>query len=120
MARQPSNTDFELPVEGVGTFRFARRTMRDEISIQVEYARIIQGVDPTAWLATIAGWLSTLKVLTVLAPEDWDIEAMDPLDEDTYATLLKVHAALADKERSFRKGKGQVSETQREGALADH
>ncbi|MNF19326.1 hypothetical protein D3C80_2240330 [compost metagenome] len=56
----------------------------------------------------------------MLAPEDWDIEAMDPLDEDTYATLLKVHAALADKERSFRKGKGQVSETQREGALADH
>lgn len=120
MAREPSKTDFEVAVEDVGTFRFARRTMRDEINIQVEFARIIQGVEPTAWLATIAGWLSSLKVLTVLAPEDWDIEAMDPLDEDTYAKLLKVHAALTEKEQSFRKRKAPSGEAERQGAGADN
>lgn len=102
MARQGTATDFTVDVEGVGTFTFARRTMRDEINIQVEFARFIQGVEPTAWLATVCGWLSDLKVLTVQAPAGWDIETLDPLDDDTYANLSRVHKALRDKERSFR------------------
>lgn len=103
MARQGNATDFSVDVEGVGTFQFGRRTMRDEIKIQVEYARLIEGVEPTEWLAVVAGWIATLKVLTVMAPADWDIEEMDPLDDETYARLARVHQALVDKERSFRR-----------------
>lgn len=103
MAREAQKTDFSVDVEGIGTFIFARRTMRDEIRIQREFARIIDGVEPTAWLAQVGGWLSDLGVLTVEAPEDWDIDGMDPLDDETYAKLLKVHTALREKEGSFRR-----------------
>lgn len=103
MARNGSDTDFTVDVEGVGTFAFGKRSMRDEIKIQVEYARMIEGVQPTEWLALVAGWLATLRVMTVQAPDGWDLDAMDPLDDDTYAVLGKVHGALTDKERSFRR-----------------
>lgn len=102
MARKANVTDFDVPVEGIGTFTFGRRKMADEIAIQVEYARMIDGVQPTEWLALVAGWLSALKVMTVRAPAGWDLDDMDPLDDDTYANLMKVHAALSEKERSFR------------------
>lgn len=105
MARTPRETDFTVPVDGVGTFTFGRRTMRDEISIQVEFARLIDGVEPTAWLQAVCGWVSALRVLTVRAPEGWDLDGMDPLDDDTYARLSRVYDALIEKERSFRRDK---------------
>lgn len=103
MARERKDTDFTINVEGVGVFVFARRTMRDEIAIQVEYARIIDGVEPTAWLDAVAGRISALKVLTVSAPAGWlDLDTMDPFDNSTYSKLLMVYAALVAKEESFR------------------
>ncbi len=117
--RTPSETDFSVKVEGVGAFVFGRRKMRDEIAIQVEYARMIDGAPPTDWLALVAGWLAALKVLTVRAPAGWDLDEMDPLDDDTYAKLAKVHAALTDKERSFRRKPANGGEASREGNGAD-
>lgn len=109
--RTPNATDFTITVDGIGAFTFGRRSMRDELSIAAEFSRLTEGVEtPTPYLATVAGWISTLKVLTVNAPDGWDIDAMDPLDEDTYAKLLKVHASLREKEGSFRSGKKQTSE----------
>lgn len=101
--RTPRETDFTVNVEGVGTFTFARRTMRDEIAIQVEYARILDGVTPTAWLEAVGGWLSVLRVLTVRAPEGWDLDNLDPLESEDYAKLHNVYQALVEKERSFRR-----------------
>lgn len=118
MARERSPSDFTVSVEGIGTFTFAKRRMADEINVQVEYARIIQGVEPTDWLALVGGWLSVLRVLTVAAPEGWNIDEMDPLDNDTYLRLGRVHKALADKERSFRPGAASPSADPREGAGA--
>lgn len=103
MARAPKETDFVVLVEGVGQFTFARRTMRDEITIQVEYARIIDGAEPTSWLQAVGGWLSTLKVLTVRAPDGWDLDELDPLDPETYARMNAVYGGLSEKERSFRR-----------------
>ncbi|MND16904.1 hypothetical protein D3C77_05090 [compost metagenome] len=110
MARRPQLTDFIVDVEGVGSFSFAKRTMKDEIDIQVEYARIIQGVEATDWLARVGGWISTLKVLTVRAPSGWDIDDMDPLDEKVYEDMLLVYLALRAKEDSFRRKPGKGSE----------
>lgn len=110
MARMPKETDFVVKVEGAGTFTFARRTMRDEIEVQREYARIVDGVTPTAWLEAVGGWMSVLSVLTVRAPGDWDIEAMDPTDDETYVKLSKVYEALREKERSFRRQPAQSGE----------
>lgn len=117
--RDPSKTDFKVPVEGVGDFVFAKRMMRDELAIQVEYSRIIQGVEPTEWLALVAGWIASLKVLTVFAPSDWDIDEMDPLDKDTYAKLAKVHGALVEKESSFRRKPGVGVQEGGQGAGGD-
>lgn len=110
MARSPSTTDFSIDVDGVGSFTFGRRAFRDELKTQVEYARIIEGVQPTPWLHAVATWISDLKVLTVRAPEGWDIEAMDPFDDQTYADLMKVHGGLLEKERSFRPGADKARE----------
>lgn len=117
MARTPQATDFTVPVEGIGTFTFGRRTMRDEISIQVEFARLIEGVEPTAWLQAVGGWLSALRVLTVKSPDGWDLDDMDPLDDDTYARLNKVYEALVNKEGSFRRGKRLASQGGGEAAI---
>ncbi|ATI15628.1 hypothetical protein [Bordetella phage vB_BbrM_PHB04] len=119
MDRTPNANDFTIPVEGIGAFRFARRTMRDELRIAAEFSRLTEGVEtPTTYLATVAGWIATLKVLTVEAPGGWiknldgkptnNLDEIDPLDDETYATLLKVHAVLREKEGSFRRGKEQA------------
>lgn len=105
MARPHAKSDFSVPVEGVGVFTFGKRSMKDEIAIQVEFARMIGGVEPTDWLNAVCGWIAALKVLTVTAPDDWDIDDMDPLDKETYAKLSRVYEELTNKERSFRLGR---------------
>lgn len=104
MSRSSRPTDFRVSVDGVGDFVFAKRTMRDEIATQVEYARLIDGVAPTPWLETVCGAIADLKTLTVKAPEGWDIDALEPHDPETYKNLLAAHRELINKERSFRPG----------------
>jgi len=110
MARQPKPTDFRVTVPDVGDFVFGKRTMRDEISTQVEYARFLDGVSPTPWLEAVVGAIADLTVLTVKAPDGWDIEAMEPHDPVTYAKLIAVHRGLLEKERHFRGATGKGSE----------
>lgn len=117
--RAPNVDDFQVSVEDIGVFKFGRRKMRDEIQIQVEYASLIQGVEPTEWLQNVCGWIAAFKVLMVKAPEGWDIETMDPLDNDTYRKMLKVYTAMRDQERSFRKKPGTGSEAESEAAPQD-
>lgn len=103
MARAPQVDDFQVKVPDVGSFVFASRTMRDEFAIQVEYARLIDGAPPTEWLQVVGGWYSALRVLTVRAPDDWDLEKMDPKNPKTYAKLAQVYNALIEKEGDFRR-----------------
>lgn len=110
MARRPQTTDFNVDVDGIGSFSFAKRTMADEIKIQVEYARIIEGVEATEWLSRVGGWISTFKVLTVRAPAGWDIDDMDPLDNKVYEDMMLVYLALRAKEDSFRRKPGARGE----------
>lgn len=120
MSRKPSPTDFFLDIPGVGNFSFAKRTLRDEMAIAAEYSRLTEGIDtPTTWLGYVATWIAALKVLVVTAPESWDIDAMDPLDQSTYDTLRDVHAALREKEDSFRKGPAKVGEAARTGDVGE-
>lgn len=106
MARQPLPTDYQVTVEGIGTFTFMRRSMKEEMSIAAEYSRLTEGVPtPSPYLDSVAGWISQLKVLTVHAPSGWsiDLSKMDPEDNDVYERLMKVHSALREKEASFRR-----------------
>lgn len=114
MARRPNPaTDFEVDVEGIGRFIFARRTLADETKIQVEFARITEGVTPTPWLGTLVDWQCTLSVLTVNSPPDWNVDEMDPLDDDTFSRLNAVYSALRAKELSFRRKPKQGGEGDR-------
>lgn len=117
--RIPAPTDFSINVPDVGNFVFGKRKMRDDIDAHVEFARIIDGVTPTQWLNVVAGAVSDLKVLTVSAPRGWDLDEMELSDDEVYDRLLKVHTALRNRERSFRKGTGAVSEDGGAGAGAD-
>lgn len=122
MSRLPKKTDFIVDVPDEGRFIFARRSLADEIVIQREYARHAGGVQPTVWLATLAEYLSTLSVLTVEAPETWNIDEMDPLDDETYKRIGRVFAALREREDTFRRkpaknGEGSGPEAGRDGGL---
>ena len=117
MKRHPQASDFYETVEGVGRFRFAKRTMKLEMEIQREYASYAGGVDPTVWLITLAEYLSTLRVLVVEGPEDWDMDNMDPLDDETYKKISKVFSALREREERFRgnTGKGREGQGAKDG-----
>lgn len=102
MARVSKATDYPVVVDGIGKFTVGRRAMIDEIAIQREYAMILGGVEPTAWLEVVGKWIATFKVLIVHSPASWNIDEMDPLEPDTYANLKRVFDAISDKELSFR------------------
>lgn len=118
MSRAPAATDFHVDVEGVGLFIFAKRTMRDELRIAAEYSRLTEGVEtPTGFLADMGGWISTLKALTVEAPHGWDIDEMDPFEDESHQKIFKVYAALRVQEGSFRKAKNPGSKNSGPGAV---
>ncbi len=107
MPRQPKPTDFVLPVEGIGVFTFARRTMREQIAIELEYAKYTEGFPMvTEALHMMATSFAELKCLTVQAPDGWDIESMDFEDEESVDKIMKVWGALRDKLSSFRRKTG--------------
>jgi hypothetical protein len=114
--RAAQQTDFHITVEGVGAFSFGQRAMEDQRRINIEYARYIEDVVPTPWLHKMATQMSTLRVLTVRAPAGWDLDAMDPLDDETYKKIEEVFNALRDKEGSFRKKPTTADPPSGEGA----
>ena len=103
--RDSRPTDFVEPVEGIGTFTFAKRDMRDTFRIRAEYLRLTEGVpaEEGDWLDIVAHHMAALKVMTVDAPEGWDVDRMDPFDPESYARILAVGSALRGKEMTFRK-----------------
>jgi hypothetical protein len=114
MSNAPGSKQFVVDVDGVGVFTFARRNMRTELAIAAEFSRLSEGIaSPTAFLETVGGWIATLKVLTLKAPDGWDLDELDPLDDASYAHLMNVHAALRAKEDSFRRVPGTGLEDKR-------
>lgn len=118
--RNPGKNDYSVPVEGLGNFTFARRTLNDELRVQAEYSRIIDGVDqPTVWLHSLATWMSTLRVLMVAGPAGWDLEELDPIEPETFDQISSVYAAMRAKEDSFRKKPGKGSEVASQADVKD-
>lgn len=102
---------FALNVEGIGQFEFARRTLRSEMRINAEFSRLTEGIEnPAQWFSDLSWSIAILKVLTIKHPEGWDIDAMDPLDTQTYTRIFTVYGELRAKEESFRGKPGQAGE----------
>lgn len=102
--RAAAKGDFTVSVPGVGDFVFGRRNLGDHMKVNVEYARLTEGVFPTPWLDTMATSIATIKVLAVRVPEGFDVDALDPLDDKTETDLMNVLRAVREKEDSFRPG----------------
>lgn len=114
--REMKHEDFAVEVEGVGNFIFSYRTMRDEFRIQTEYSRLTEGIAyPAPSLHEYATIFATLKVLTVEAPDGWDLSEMDPLDKEVFDNVVKVFNALRDQEEFFRKSPAEGSKEQGAG-----
>lgn len=103
------SANFSVPVPGIGDFMFRRRSFRDGIKIQAEYESLTGGLaDPSENLHLIASAWSAIKVLLVEAPASFNLEALDPDDDEAYARLIRVGAALFEKESSFRRPASQA------------
>lgn len=119
--RTPSKNDYAVPVQGIGTFTFSRRTLADEIAIQVERSRILDGVEhPTDFLWNLAVWISAIRVLLVSAPAGWDLDAMDPLEPETFEQISRVFVEMRKKEDSFRRKPGAGGEGAGSGDREDN
>ena len=117
--RIASSTDFPVIVDGIGTFIFGYRKLADELRIQVEYARITEAQPATVWLFNLATYISALRVLMVKAPDGWDLEALDPLDEESFVQIERVFSELREKEDSFRPKRRKASKTESETDVPD-
>lgn len=107
---------FTVAVDGIGEFTFKRRNMRLNIAIQVEYARLSEGVDLPPAIADFVAMASAVKVLAEEAPKGWNVDELDGFDEDSYAKVATVWSALREKETTFLKGSAAASPNG--GALA--
>jgi hypothetical protein len=120
---QTAGRTFALPIEGIGTFIFAKRNMRLQFKITAEFTRLTEGLpegDLSLDARATATAVATLKVLTVEAPEGWgpaDLDNVDPLDEEAQGKLARIFLALRAREDSFRKGSEPAGEDKREEAV---
>lgn len=105
-----------VEVEGVGSFEVRRPIMRTAIAVEVEYARLTEGVEVVpADLAYICRIISYLKVMVTSAPDKWDVDNVDPYDEVGVSRIREVYEALTEAEARFRQGAGKESQAPSEG-----
>lgn len=108
MTKQPMASDFVVQVPDVGTFTFRKKNMRVQAEVECEFARLTECLaNVPDFLATLSSALADLTVLTVSAPDGWDLDALDPEEEEDHAKLLNVWGALRDKQASFRRDRAQ-------------
>jgi hypothetical protein len=110
ISRRVAATDFDVAVDGIGTFRFGRRTFRDRFSIAAKYSEFTEGVQtPTPWLDFMASAVAAITVLAVAVPPDFDINMVDAYDGESDKDILRIYTALVAKEDDFRKNPGKGS-----------
>lgn len=110
--RKPSDNDFFIELDGVGTFRYGRRNYGDRIRIRAEFLRLTKGLEiDDDDLTTTAAIVAAHKVLCVEAPPGWeDLETIDMIDNpEAEEKVVELFLLLREKEDSFRKGTSQVS-----------
>lgn len=97
-------SSFPVPVEGIGEFVFRRRMPRDQLAIEGR-ARKTAGGSIEEVGGEIMGQclaIETLAVLTISAPEGWDMDALDPLNDECWRKINTVFQELRKAEGRFR------------------
>lgn len=111
-------TDFNVDVEGIGRFTFARRKMGDVAKIRSRYNVMTEGnYTQEGYIADMSSWgIVTLQTLMVAQPDSFNIDDLDPLmDPDCEKKVTAIYNALRNKEDSFRPKQAQGSEVAGEG-----
>lgn len=93
---------FTVPVEGLGTFTFRKRSIKDQLRIEAKAVEFLGGPTLDPGLRNVAMAVATLEVLTVAAPDGWDLDAIDPLETGQTDPMFKAHRELRDAEDRFR------------------
>src|SRR6185312_14260741 len=107
MARAAHKEDFTVDVEGIGTFKFGRRTQRDVYKIRGLYSKLTgDNWKEDGTVGDMEAWMySMLEVMTVEFPDNFSLSKLDPLsDPENDDRLSLVYMALRQKELSFRAG----------------
>ena len=86
------------------TFSASLAGVGDEVKIQAEAERILGGATTNETLQAVARAIAELQVLTVTAPDGWDVEEVDPFDDDAVAEVMRAHGGLRAAEVKFRLG----------------
>ena len=96
---------YQLDIPDVGSFTVRRRNMAVSVAITAEYNRLTEGQNSVSdFFGRFCTVYSTLKVLIVAGPEGWNLEELDPDDEESYNLMHKVYGGIREKEDFFRRG----------------
>ena len=96
---------YMVEVAEVGSFEVRRPIMRTAVRIEVEYARLTEGVESLPIdLQFICRIMAYLKVMVVSGPEGWEVDNVDPYSEGETAKLREVFEAITAEEARFRSG----------------
>ncbi len=111
--KQAKDTDFTVSVEGVGDFRYARRTLGDNLKIRSEFLRLLDGMAPDAdqELSLFSNVFATHRVLCVSAPGGWeDLASLgEGQDGGNIMKVLALWDKIGEAEYSFRQGPNSKS-----------
>lgn len=105
MARAAHKEDFTVEVDGIGQFKFGRRTQRDVYKVRGLYSKITgDNWKDDGTVGDMEAWMySMLEVMTVEFPDGFSLDKLDPLtDPEDDDRLHRVYMALRQKELSFR------------------
>lgn len=111
--RDPRDTDFFVELPGVGTFRYGRRTLGDQIAVRTRFLDVVKGHgEADDDLTFYAGAVASHAVLCVECPAGWeDLTALDLTAEGTSLDkVFELVALVRGKEDSFRSRSTQGSE----------
>lgn len=102
--REKKDTDFTVTLEGVGDFRYCRRTLGDSIKIRSAWLDIVGQHGDDEEMAGFANIVATHRVLCVNAPEGWeDLEKLDSIKyPDLISKVIGLYELMREKEDSFR------------------
>jgi hypothetical protein len=112
MKNKPKDNDFFVTVDGVGTFRFNRKTYGAQIKIDAAAARILgaNGIDAMEdpVMRTHADLVGCYTGLMVECPLGWEfIEAVDLTERpELDKTIFDLYVGLKEKLNSFRLTRG--------------
>lgn len=111
--------NYFVDIDGLGAFEVMRRTMLANNKIRSEFNRITEGQESLSEaFEQFCVVFSTLKALVVKAPTGWNLDNLDPDDDNSYQQMYSLYFKIVEKEKFFR-GKDQGGQNTSAGSGSD-